>query len=215
VSFVLYTYIASFKSAVHPVRALKSRALKPEPKNFSWWSRSVKFGFPFNRHSLCGKRVVQIIQWCLDQIVLDPEPKTMRVWSWSWSQKFRCLEPEPEIRVPAPQPCFKVSLSIYLVFGFVGAFWLLLRLIWIVLLMTTWQPWMQSLRQPLQHQIYSICMRSLQLTDAIIVSITVASDLRNLISWINYKIVVRQPSCEMDVTPRKRTKIVTLQQNTS
>jgi len=27
--------------------------------------RSLKFGFPFNRHSLLGKRVLRIIQWFL------------------------------------------------------------------------------------------------------------------------------------------------------
>jgi len=38
--------------------------LEPEPKNFRWWSRRLKFGYPFNRHSLLGKGVLQIIQ-CL------------------------------------------------------------------------------------------------------------------------------------------------------
>ena len=35
---------------------------EPKPKNFRWWNRSLKLGFPFNSHSLWGKRVFQIIQ---------------------------------------------------------------------------------------------------------------------------------------------------------
>ena len=67
--------------------------LKPEPKQFRWWSRSVKFGFPFNRNGLWSKRVLQIIQWFLvfiDQIFLEtePEPKNLDAWSWSRSLKF-------------------------------------------------------------------------------------------------------------------------------
>ena len=56
---------------------------------------------------------------------------------------------------------------------------------------------------------------SLQLADAIIVSANIGSDLRNLISWINCKIVASQAPCEMDVTPRKRTQIVTLHKHTA
>ena len=54
-----------------------------------------------------------------------------------------------------------------------------------------------------------------QLADAIIVSAAIATDLRNLISWINYKIVVSQPQCQMDVITRKHTKIVKLHKHTA
>jgi len=49
-----------------------------------------------------------------------------------------------------------------------------------------------------------------QFADVIIVSATVATDLRNFISSINCKIVVSQQPRELNVTPRKRTKIVAL-----
>ena len=42
-----------------------ARPAEPAPKNFEWWSRSLKFGFPFNTHSLWSKPVVQIMQWVL------------------------------------------------------------------------------------------------------------------------------------------------------
>ena len=53
-----------------------------------------------------------------------------------------------------------------------------------------------------------------QLVDEIIVS-RYCIRLRNLISWINSKTVLSQPPYEMDVTPRKCTKIVTLQEHTA
>jgi len=39
--------------------------VEPAPKNFEWWSRSLKFEFPFNTHSLWSKPVVQTMQWVL------------------------------------------------------------------------------------------------------------------------------------------------------
>ena len=41
------------------VATVPTRAVEPEPKNFEWWSRSLKFEFPFNRHILCSKPLVQ------------------------------------------------------------------------------------------------------------------------------------------------------------
>jgi len=40
----------------------------------------------------------------MDQLVLEPEPKTPRWWSRGGAEKFSCLEPEPWIAIPAPQP---------------------------------------------------------------------------------------------------------------
>jgi len=54
-----------------------------------------------------------------------------------------------------------------------------------------------------------------QFADAINVSAAIASDLRNLISWINCKTVISRPPCEMDVALRRTTKIVTLQDHTA
>jgi len=39
---------------------VSNRAVEPKPKNFEWWSRSLKFEFPFNRHRLWSKPIVQI-----------------------------------------------------------------------------------------------------------------------------------------------------------
>jgi len=72
--------------------------LEPEPKNFEWWSRSLKFGFPFNGHGLWSEPIVQIIQWFL--VFNGPNR------SGAGAKNFRCLELEPKIWVPAPQPWF-------------------------------------------------------------------------------------------------------------
>ena len=45
--------------------SLLAMAVELEPKSFRWWSRSLKFGFRFHRHSLLGKQEVQTIQWFL------------------------------------------------------------------------------------------------------------------------------------------------------
>ena len=57
--------------------------------NLLWWSRSLNFGFRFHSHSLCGKRVVQII---------------IRFWVFNAAnyfrpraKNFRCVELEPEM----------------------------------------------------------------------------------------------------------------------
>jgi len=53
-----------------------------ELKIFRCWSRSLKFAFRFNGHSLCGKRVVPLLQCFLvsmKQIVLEQEPKILDV----------------------------------------------------------------------------------------------------------------------------------------
>ena len=39
---------------------LWSQSLELVPKNFEWWSRSLKFEFPFNRHIWHSKPIVQI-----------------------------------------------------------------------------------------------------------------------------------------------------------
>jgi len=86
---------------------LKPWAVEPEwePKNFEWWSRSLKFEFPFNRHSLWNKPMVQIIQWFL----VSNGPNRFGIGA----KNFRCLElePEPKILVPAPQPWLTLTLT--------------------------------------------------------------------------------------------------------
>jgi len=57
------------------------------------------------------------------------------------------------------------------------------------------------------------CSQFYQFADAIIVSTSIASDLRNSISWNSCTIVVSQPPCKIDVTRRKRMKIVTLHEH--
>jgi len=59
---------------------VNARAVEPEPKNSEW--RSLKFDFPFNRHSLWSKPIVQIIKWFLvftGPNLSGPEPKTSRL----------------------------------------------------------------------------------------------------------------------------------------
>jgi len=40
---------------------VQTRAVEPEPvpKNFEWWSRSLKFECPFNRHIWYSKPIVK------------------------------------------------------------------------------------------------------------------------------------------------------------
>ena len=71
--------------------------LEPETKMSWWWSRSLKFGFRFHRRSLWGKRVYPILQWfwfSMDQIVLEPEPKTSPCRNWSVKFEFRLHSPD-------------------------------------------------------------------------------------------------------------------------
>jgi len=70
-------------------------------KNFEWWSRSLKFEFPFNRHILCSKPVVQIMQWFL---VFNFGPNR----SGAGAKNFGCLKPEPEIWLSTPQSWFQL-----------------------------------------------------------------------------------------------------------
>ena len=92
-----------------------TRAVELEPKYFEWSSRSLKFEFPFNKHILYSKPIVQIMQWFLvcfrcfifiDWIItkffsvpkpgagaknflrFEPEPKFLDAWSWCRSPKF-------------------------------------------------------------------------------------------------------------------------------
>jgi len=55
---------------------------RPEPKIFRWWSRSLKYGFPFNRHSLWSNPSVPIIQ-CFFSVFW-----TKSFWSRSRSQEL-------------------------------------------------------------------------------------------------------------------------------
>ena len=62
--------------------------MEPEPKNFEWWSRSLKLEFPFNRHILCSKPFVQNAA-----VLIFNGPSR----SEAGAKSFGCLEPEPEI----------------------------------------------------------------------------------------------------------------------
>jgi len=66
----------------------------------------MKVGFRFHRHSLWGKRVVQIIQYFLgingpncfgagakNVQMLEPEPKNLLAWSWSLKFENRLHSP--------------------------------------------------------------------------------------------------------------------------
>jgi len=81
-----------------------------EPKKFEWWSRSLKFEFPFNRHILYSKPFVQIMQWFL--AFNGPKPSEAR------AKNFGCLElvPEPEISVSAPESWFQLLRTLPLAF---------------------------------------------------------------------------------------------------
>ena len=54
----------------------------PTPLHPWWWSRSLKLVFRFHIYRFWGKRVIQLMQCLfsdfLEQIVLEPEPKTSR-----------------------------------------------------------------------------------------------------------------------------------------
>jgi len=68
-----------------------ARAVEPEPKNFEWWSQSLKFEFPFNRNILYSKPIVQIMQWFL--VFNGPNRSGARRKNFGRLE----LEPEPEI----------------------------------------------------------------------------------------------------------------------
>jgi len=54
-----------------------------------------------------------------------------------------------------------------------------------------------------------------QLAETIVFSrYCIRFEKHDTVSWINCKIVANQPPCEMDITPRKRTKMVTLHEHT-
>jgi len=88
-------------------------SLDPEPKFFEWCSRSLKFEFPFNRHTLWSKPIVQIIQCFL----VFNRPNHSGVGA----KNFRCLVlvSDPEIWVPAPQPCLVICVSMFMLQSFV------------------------------------------------------------------------------------------------
>lgn len=54
-----------------------------------------------------------------------------------------------------------------------------------------------------------------QLADVVAVLAAIASNLRNFMISTVCKRVISQPLCEMDVTPGKRMKIVTLNEHTA
>jgi len=80
----------SFSKTVVPTRAVELEA-GAEPKKSEWWSRSLKFEFPFNKHILYSKPFVQIMQWFL--AFNGPKRSAAR------AKKFGCQElvAEPEI----------------------------------------------------------------------------------------------------------------------
>ena len=66
---------------------MPTRAVEPEPKNFEWLSRSLKFEFPFNRHILYSE-IVRMMQGFL--VFNGPNG------SGAGANNFGCLELEPE-----------------------------------------------------------------------------------------------------------------------
>jgi len=40
---------------------VETRAVEPEPRTLRWWSRSLKFGFRFHRHTLRGSELTMIL----------------------------------------------------------------------------------------------------------------------------------------------------------
>jgi len=89
-------------------------------QKFEWWSRSLKFEFPFNRHILYSKPVVKIMRRFL--IFNGPKrsgaagAKNFEVWASV--KNFKCLElvPQPEIWVSAPQSWFELLRTLPLGF---------------------------------------------------------------------------------------------------
>ena len=71
-------------------------------KNLKWWSWSLKFEFPFNWHIWYCKPIIQWVLLIIDQIVLEPERKSLDAWSRSPKFEFRRHSPCSNHCEPCP-----------------------------------------------------------------------------------------------------------------
>ena len=71
-------------------------------KILKWWSWSLKFEFPFNWHIWYSKPIIQWVLLLIDQIVLEPERKSLDAWSRSPKFEFRRHSPCSNHCEPCP-----------------------------------------------------------------------------------------------------------------